>query len=101
VGAGDIFLAPYADGATTRRTGLAAALQHGLATVATAPEDSSAPWDHGGVELTTDVPSFAGAAARLAADPALRQRCGREARVVFERLLDWQVAVEPYLRLAR
>lgn len=100
--AGDIFLAPYTDGATTRRGSLAAAVQHGIATVATASTYPWSSWKHGGLWLTAadDDDAFAAAVGRLAADPELRARAARDARAMFERLLAWPVAIEPYVRLA-
>jgi glycosyltransferase involved in cell wall biosynthesis len=91
--AGDIFLAPFLDGVSTRRTTLMAALQHGLPIVATdgpltdgmlrdAPEALRlVPVD--------DDPGFTTTVVRLAGDPVERGGLSSRARELHERCFSW------------
>jgi glycosyltransferase involved in cell wall biosynthesis len=88
----DVFLAPYEDGVSARRTTLAAALQHGIATVGTLGRntDSYLAQD---ARLTlvkpSDVEGFADAVARLAADEDTRRERALAARSLFEERFSW------------
>jgi glycosyltransferase involved in cell wall biosynthesis len=93
--AADIFLAPFADGLSTRRTTLMAALQHALPVVGTAgrltepdlrAEDAAIHWVASG-----DRKRFADAALVVAEDAALRQQCGVAARALYDRRFSWEL----------
>lgn len=100
--AADLFLAPFLDGVSTRRTTLMTALQHGLPIVGTdgfltddqlrrapqalalAPADGPAP--------------FSELACALAADEERRRAMAREARAFYESTFDWPVSAETLAR---
>jgi glycosyltransferase involved in cell wall biosynthesis len=91
----DIFLAPYIDGVSSRRTALMAALQHGLPVVGT----DGASTDHllrRATEALRLVPvgsseSFAEAVSSLAVDADLRSVMGNAARRLYEECFNWPV----------
>jgi glycosyltransferase involved in cell wall biosynthesis len=97
VAATDVFLAPYRDGVSTRRTTVMAALQHGIPVVGTKghlTDDvlARAP------ELVLTGPDrpepFAAAVAVLAGDDGHRERLGAAGRRLYETRFDWPVLVE-------
>lgn len=99
--AGDIFVAPYVDGVSTRRTALMAALQHALPVVGTVTvrsdrvlRDSDAI-----VAIAVDaVDESARATERLASDREERLRRGMAARALFEREFAWDRIAARLLR---
>ena len=104
VAGGDIFLAPYIDGVSTRRTALMTALQHELPVVGTLSSQSDR------VLLESDaivavpadaVAEFGLATARLAAEQDERDRRGRSARDLFEREFAWHRIAERLMRELR
>lgn len=91
--AGDIFLAPYVDGVSTRRTALMAALQHALPVVGTVSSlsDGVLVESDAIVEVgVDDVEEFRRATVRLAAGREERARRGQAARLLFEREFAWE-----------
>jgi glycosyltransferase involved in cell wall biosynthesis len=98
LGAADVFLAPYADGLSTRRTTLMAALQHALAVVGTrGPATDAALLDSG--DALVLVPAgrreeFADATLRLAGDSRERDERRRLGRALYELEFDWPVLAE-------
>jgi len=99
--AADIYLAPFADGLTTRRTTLMAALQHALPVVGTdGPHTEPGLRDEQAAICWTpigDPDRFADATLRLACDWALRQRRGAAARALFERRFTWELIADTVL----
>ncbi len=90
----DLFLAPFTDGASTRRTTLMAALQHGLPVVTTVAERTDVIFrdrEAFGLAAADDPEAFAAEAVRIGLDPALRERHGAAARALYERWFDWSV----------
>jgi glycosyltransferase involved in cell wall biosynthesis len=90
----DIYLAPFMDGVSTRRTNFMTALQHGCAIVATRGPltDSMLLKEHERACLLTDVTSpeeFANGVLRVAEDWEMRERLGQGARGLFEREFAW------------
>ena len=87
--ASDLFLAPYSDGVSTRRTTLMAALQHGLCVVTTEGEDPRPPLHEPAMAAVpvADRAAFAALTRALAADPdcapALRSRGARALRAAL------------------
>ena len=97
----DIFLGPFSDGATTHRTTLMAALQHGVAAVCTASARTE-PMLMGGALLLAppdDPAGFAAQALKLGRDRRLRERYGGEGRALYDRCFSWS-AVCAGLRVA-
>ena len=92
--AADLFLVPTADGVSSRRGSLMAALQHGVPVVAidgplTDPVLRGTP----ALTLTPagDREAYAHAALALAADREHRRAAGRAGRDLYEREFDWPV----------
>jgi glycosyltransferase involved in cell wall biosynthesis len=91
----DIFLAPYVDGVSSRRTALMAALQHALPVVGT-DGASTDPLLRGATDALRLLPvgnseSFADAVFNLAFNADLRLAMGRAARRFYEECFDWPV----------
>ena len=100
IAASDLFLAPYADGVSTRRTTVMAALQHEVAVVGThghltddlvrdSPAFSLAP--------VADLDGFEALVGRLASEESARREQARAGREVYEKDFDWPVLVERLL----
>lgn len=98
----DLFLAPYADGVTTRRTTMMAALQHGLCVVSTEAEESrhrSLREPALGLVRVNDEVGFAVLCRALAGDAAARLRCGLAARQLYEQHYSWEAVAERFVQL--
>jgi len=94
IAAADVFLAPFSDGASTRRTSLIAALQHGVATLTTRGRWTEAMLADAGALLTAhaeDSAEFAEQAARLSSDEQLRARLGQRGRALYEQRFCWPI----------
>jgi glycosyltransferase involved in cell wall biosynthesis len=94
--AADVLLAPFPDGASTRRTTLAAALQHGLPVI-TNPSALTTPWMRTAPGLVLAEPlegSFREAASALAKDADHRWAVGRAARELYEDHFDWRTIAD-------
>jgi glycosyltransferase involved in cell wall biosynthesis len=94
--AADLYLAPFIDGVSGRRTSLMAALQHGLPVVGTRGEMTDSAMRNAGSALlltpSHDGAAFAAAARDLAADPSQRAQRATAARRLYESRFDWPVA---------
>lgn len=94
--AADLYLAPFVDGVSARRTTLMAALQHALPVVGTdGPLTDTAMREARQALLLTpsaDRAAFVTAALGLAANPEERARQGLAARRLYEARFDWPVA---------
>jgi glycosyltransferase involved in cell wall biosynthesis len=107
IAAGDLFLAPYDDGVSTRRGALMAALQHGIAVVGTTAGRSDPTLvGSSALHLVTigDVAAFAEEVARLTADETQRRASGAAARRLYVECFDWDVIARqllPIIRAAR
>lgn len=91
----DIFLAPYVDGVSSRRTALMAALQHALPVVGT-DGASTDPLLRRATDALRLLPvsnreSFAESVFNLALDADLRSAMGPCARRLYEECFDWPV----------
>lgn len=98
-----IGFAPNDDGASTRRTSVAALLQHGLPVVGSDGRTTDRMLrDSGAFTLVPpDDPAAAEAAIeRLLGDDAARARMGAAARVLFETNLSWPRIAAQYAQLA-
>lgn len=97
----DLFVQPYPDGATTRRTSLTTLLAHGAAIVTTSGPNTEPLWTADG-----DVVAFAPAGerrvlatevTRLIGNAARRQELGARARVLYDRHFGLECAVNALL----
>lgn len=90
----DVYLIPFADGVSTRRTSLMTSLQHGLATVATVGRSTDSILRNAGgralLLAPTDAPEeFCRSAVQLAADAPLRGTLGSAAQSLYDDQFDW------------
>jgi len=101
----DIFLAPYADGISTRRTTAMAAFQHGLPVVGTLGPltDRMLREATEAVELAplADPAAFANQVRLLAEDEDRREALGAAARALYESRFDWPVVSRTLLRVLK
>jgi glycosyltransferase involved in cell wall biosynthesis len=99
--AADLYLAPFVDGVSARRTTLMAALQHALPVVGTHGHltDTIMRDARDALLLTpsADGAAFAAAACDLASDPDRRVRRGAAARRFYEMRFDWPIACQAAL----
>jgi glycosyltransferase involved in cell wall biosynthesis len=97
----DIYLAPFSDGVSTRRTTVMAALQHGLPIVGTDGHntDEMLRSARASLRLTPvgDRDAFASAVRALAAQPEARASLGSHARALYEDEFDWSVVCDRLL----
>jgi glycosyltransferase involved in cell wall biosynthesis len=97
----DIYLAPFTDGVSTRRTTLMAALQHGLPIVGTDGHntDEMLRGPTSAMRLTPvgDDEAFSRSVCQLADDAAARAELGERARLLYEGEFDWSVVADRLL----
>ena len=98
----DIYLAPYIDGISTRRTSLMSGLQHGVPTVGTRGmlTDEMLAAQDGRAFLLADVnepAAFDSHVVRLLNDDGLRASLGAEGTAFYEREFSWPRIVERLL----
>ena len=98
----DIYLAPYIDGISTRRTSLMSGLQHGIPTVGTRGmlTDEMLAAQDGRAFLLADVnepAAFDSHVVRLLNDDGLRASLGAEGTAFYEREFSWPRIVERLL----
>jgi glycosyltransferase involved in cell wall biosynthesis len=97
----DIYLAPFTDGVSTRRTTLMAALQHGLAIVGTDGHntDDMLRRSKSSMRLTPvgDRDAFSRAVCDLADSPEARAELGERATLLYEEEFDWTVVSDRLL----
>lgn len=100
----DIVLLPFIDGVTTRRSTVAAALEHGLPVVTTRGPltDRDIAWEeyillaHVG-----DQEGFVDATLRLIRDPAARRHFARRSRDLFQERFAWSQIIQEFESLCR
>jgi glycosyltransferase involved in cell wall biosynthesis len=100
--AADIFVGPFMDGASSRRTTLAAALQHGLPTVSTSGEGTDPFLERSGALIlvpAANASTFGEAVAELVDDPDRRRVLGLRARRLFDERFAWGVIARRLLEL--
>jgi glycosyltransferase involved in cell wall biosynthesis len=97
----DLYLAPFTDGVSTRRTTLMAALQHGLPIVGTDGHntDEMLRRSTSALRLTPvgDRDAFSHNVLELADDAAARAELGERARLLYEEEFDWSVVTDRLL----
>ncbi|HLV81564.1 MAG TPA: glycosyltransferase family 4 protein [Chthonomonadaceae bacterium] len=91
----DIYLAPFVDGVSTRRTSLMTALQHGVATAGTRGwlTDALLVAEDGRALLLADAKdadAYKACVRRLLEDDALRARLGQQAQRLYQREFAWE-----------
>ena len=100
--AADLFVAPFVEGVSTRRTSVMAALQHELPVIGTEGEftDSIFRRSSDAVELVPEgrPDAFAETARRLASDDNARRTLATAGRALYERAFDWPVISEKLIR---
>jgi glycosyltransferase involved in cell wall biosynthesis len=87
----DLFLQPYPDGISSRRTSAMACLSRGCAVVTTSGHLTEPLWEHSGAVLLADVAdsaAFAEAATQLLRSPADRQELSARARSLYDQRFD-------------
>jgi glycosyltransferase involved in cell wall biosynthesis len=87
----DLFLQPYPDGITSRRTSAMACLSAGRAVVTTSGHLTEPLWKESGAVVLADVSNptgFAEAAVRLLRDRAERTRVAESGRRLFDSRFD-------------
>jgi glycosyltransferase involved in cell wall biosynthesis len=99
--ASDLFLAPFSDGVSTRRTTVMAALQHGVPVVGTSGfltdgifRDAA---NHIRLVPVESPRAFAAAAVHLVSNPVERMALGMAGRELYERSFDWPVIAQELL----
>lgn len=98
----DLAVAPYVDGVSTRRTTLAAQLQHGRAIVGTDGESTGAVLRGQAAIALSPVGSpgaFVDTVTRLLGDPATRMAMGSAAAELFDARFSWSRIADAYLRV--
>jgi glycosyltransferase involved in cell wall biosynthesis len=87
----DLFVQPYEDGVTTRRSTIATLLAHGAAVVTTAGSLTEAEWNGESAPVVTaavDGEALAKAVGQLAADAGRRAELSRRARAAYAARFD-------------
>ena len=100
ISAADLYLAPFVDGVSTRRTTVMAALQHGVAVLGTRGENTDAVLEQEpGIVLTAhgDAEAFASAAGELVGDLERLRELGAGNRRFYEREFDWPVLMDRFI----
>lgn len=95
ISAGDVFLAPFSDGVSTRRTTVMAALQHALPVVTTRADSTDRIFDRASPALSAApvdaLDEFSGQVSRLVADEAARRQLGAAGRAFYEQHFSWPI----------
>ncbi len=99
----DIYLAPFTDGVSTRRSSFMVGLQHGISTVGTAGPltDAALLVERNRAFFLAPVATakeFDTKVVRLIQDAELRLRMGAEGRRLYERAFAWDVISDQLLR---
>jgi glycosyltransferase involved in cell wall biosynthesis len=100
----DLMIQPFADGVTTRRTSVMAALAHGVPTVTTTGPLTEPLWaESGAVALARadDATGMAMIAASLLDSPDDRERLGSAARETYDRYFDLRHTIAALQRTDR
>jgi glycosyltransferase involved in cell wall biosynthesis len=101
IAASDVFLAPYMDGVSTRRTTVMAALQHGIPVVGTTGHLTDDVFRHA-PELVLSDPRrpdrFGDAVTDLVREPEARTRLGAAGQRLYETSFDWPVLADALRR---
>ena len=102
--ASDLFLAPFSDGVSTRRTTVMAALEHGLAVVTTdgrLTDEIFRQSDALRLVPVDDAAAFLAEVRALAEDPSARRALGQRGRLFYEAHFSWPVITARLLDVMR
>ena len=95
IAAGDVFVAPFSDGVSTRRTTVMAALQHGLPVVTTRASSTDRIFDEASPALSAApvdaLDEFSAHVRRLVENAGARRELGAAGRTFFEQHFSWLV----------
>jgi glycosyltransferase involved in cell wall biosynthesis len=99
--AADIFLAPYSDGASTRRTTLMAALQHELAIVTTGGVSTDSALLSSAVSFVAlgQPEAFAVRVLDVAIDANLRERLAKGGRRAYDEFFAWPIIAQQFVSM--
>jgi glycosyltransferase involved in cell wall biosynthesis len=101
----DIFLAPFADGVSTRRTTVMSALQHAIPVLGTDGHLTDRVLQQSSSALrlvpVRDRDGFAAEAMRLAQQGEERRALGDAGQLLYARSFDWPVVVDGLMQLTR
>jgi glycosyltransferase involved in cell wall biosynthesis len=98
--AADLFLAPFSDGVSARRSSAMSALQHGVPVLTTdGPLTDSLLRDANAIALTAvgDSVAFEVEAVSLAASAERRRMLGNAGRALYETEFDWPVLARRFV----
>ena len=106
ISAMDVFLATYADGVSTRRGAMMAALQHGVPVVGTRghhtdPELIAVDGNALLLAPAGDISAFDAAVLRLASNPSLRDEIGAQGAQLFNRRYAWPAIAANLMEILR
>lgn len=92
----DLFLSPFLDGVSTRRSSIMAALQNGVPTVSTRSEDTDSVFLYGTMPISLScvnggAEAFASCCLAMAKDSQLRLQRAAAGRILYETRFDWPV----------
>ncbi|MBB6048457.1 glycosyltransferase family 4 protein [Armatimonas rosea] len=98
----DLYLAPFIDGVSTRRTSLMTSFQHGIAAVGTDGHHTDTVFREAAEKAILLAPvgddaAFARQTLRLIQDASLRERIAAEGKALYEAQFDWKPVVQSFL----
>lgn len=93
IAAGDLFVAAFSDGVSTRRTTVMAALQHAVPVIGTLSAGTDSVFKRGAVSLVDpqDPDEFHARVRALATQPELRATLSRDGRRLYEHEFAWSM----------
>jgi glycosyltransferase involved in cell wall biosynthesis len=99
----DVYLAPFSDGVSSRRTSMMTGLQHGIATVSTLGEftDQVMARENGRALILSPADSlekYADEVVSLTQDANRREQVGRQGMEFYRREFDWDVIGRRFMR---
>src|SRR6202011_6017268 len=86
----DLMIQPYADGVSSRRTSIVAALAHGRPVVTTSGPDTEPFWQSSNAVILAAPSQIPAAVSELVKDQDKRERMGIEAAALYQSRFDLQ-----------
>jgi glycosyltransferase involved in cell wall biosynthesis len=98
----DLYLAPFLDGVSTRRTSLMTSFQHGIAAVGTDGHHTDTVFREMAEKAILLAPvgddaAFVRQTLRLIQDASLREKIAAEGKALYETQFDWKPVVQSFL----